>query len=147
MPSVVFFTKETPPSIMPNVPSIGPLVNPSIGLSIKSNIPIPICFANPQGLPSMSILPNIWKINVRMLVLYHYIIFSIICSSFYVLFQILYPSSTIIVSSTFITANPKAFRKIFSFTFLLLKLIVKNRCDIINSSIITIKDDFYSLGI
>jgi hypothetical protein len=79
--------------------------------------------------------------------LYHYNIFSIIYSSFYVLFRILYPSSTIIVSSTFITANPKAFRKIFSFTFLLLKLIVKNRWDITNSSILTIKNYFYYKGI
>ena len=78
VPSVVFLMMETPPSTIPHVPSIGPFTNPSIGLSIRSNIPIPICLASPHGLPRISMLPNIWKIRVRILVLYHRIMFSII---------------------------------------------------------------------
>lgn len=58
VPLTVFYTKLPTPLVIPIPPSIGPLINPSIGLSNKSYIPLAKCLTNPTGLPNISIDPK-----------------------------------------------------------------------------------------
>lgn len=41
-PAIVFFIRDEAPSIIPNPPSKGPLINPSAGFVIRSVIPVEI---------------------------------------------------------------------------------------------------------
>lgn len=58
-PETVWLTNEVAPVITPMPPSSGPLVNPSIGLSIRSYMPDTKFFHNLVGLPMTAKLPNI----------------------------------------------------------------------------------------
>lgn len=58
-PSIVFFTNDPVPLAIPTPPSIGPLINPSAGSSIKSFIPYPIFFKSPTGFPIKFAEPTI----------------------------------------------------------------------------------------
>jgi hypothetical protein len=56
-PENVCLTREPTPLKRPYEPSRGPLTNPVIGLSIKSQIPVPILTTKEIGFPIMLILP------------------------------------------------------------------------------------------
>ena len=99
---------------------------------------MPKCCNRPQGLPKISTLPSIYSNQVTILVLYWFRILVMIRDFLSVRLVILRPYRVTRQESTLVMASPRALSKTFSLTILLLKLIVRNKGEMMSSPILTI---------
>jgi hypothetical protein len=78
VPSNVFLISDTLPPTKPFIPSNGPFIIPSAGFTKNSLTPVPSDLNKLVGVPSISMLPNIFIICNNAICLYMFIKFHII---------------------------------------------------------------------